>query len=191
MADKVTHEDMTKLIVEAATEVASTMLGLELEVGEVQLVQHEPAPKDGVVSLIGIAGGWIGTGTVSCNSQLACVLSSHLLMSEYSAVNEEVLDALAEITNMIIGNVKSRLEDRIGPLGLSIPTVVYGHNFTTRSVGKSEWTVVPFRYDGHTLEVQLCLAPNRDGSATTRPGIDGSPAALRHKTEAGSPAAHG
>ncbi len=179
MSEKVTHDDMAQLIIETATEVASTMLGLELEVGEPYLVQNEPAPMDGVVALIGLAGEWVGTGTVSCDSQFACLLSAHLLMSEYEAVNEEVLDALAEITNMIIGNVKSRLEDRVGRLGLSIPTVVYGRNFTTRSVGRNEWTVVPFRHDGHTMEVQLCLAPNRDGAASARIGIDGTSVASR------------
>ena len=33
-----------------------------------------------------------------------------MLMTESTAVNEEVLDAVAEMTNMIIGSVKTDLE---------------------------------------------------------------------------------
>jgi chemotaxis protein CheX len=71
---------------------------------------------------------------------------------------------------MILGNVKTSLEERIGPMGLSIPTVIYGRNFSSRTVGKQEWTVVPFDCYGERLEVQLCLAEQRD-SARTRVGV--------------------
>jgi hypothetical protein len=43
-------------------------------------------------------------------------------------------------------------------MGLSIPTVIYGRNFTTRSVGHNEWTVVPFELDGEVFEIQISLA---------------------------------
>jgi chemotaxis protein CheX len=65
---------------------------------------------------------------------------------------------------MIIGNVKTSIEERLGPMGLSIPTVIYGRNFSSRTVGKQNWTVVPFHLGEERLEIQLCLAPNRDGS---------------------------
>ena len=65
-------------------------------------------------------------------------------MTPYDAIDEDVLDAVAEVTNMIIGNVKTALENRLGAMGLSTPTVIYGRNFQTRSSGNQEWTVVPF-----------------------------------------------
>jgi len=80
-------------------------------------------------------------------------------MAEFPAVNEDVLDAVAELTNMIIGGVKNDLERQLGPLGLSIPTVVFGRNFRTRSAGTAEWTVVRFPWEGEWLTVKLFLAP--------------------------------
>jgi chemotaxis protein CheX len=62
---------------------------------------------------------------------------------------------------MILGNVKTGLEEELGPMGLSIPTVIYGRNFTTRSVGNSQWTVVPFECAGETVNVHVCLTPAR------------------------------
>ena len=84
------------------------------------------------------------------------------MMCEYTSVNEEVLDAVAEVTNMIMGNVKTSLEEDLGAMGLSIPTVVYGRNFSSRTVGKQEWSVVPFKVGTEDLEVQVCLAPGRE-----------------------------
>jgi chemotaxis protein CheX len=89
-----------------------------------------------------------------------------MLMMECPAVNEEVLDAVAELTNMIIGSVKTDLEQHLGPLGLSIPTVVFGRNFKTRSSGSAEWIVVRFHWEDECLLVKVCLArTERSGHA--------------------------
>jgi chemotaxis protein CheX len=143
----------------AAADVFSTMLGVELPPGEFFIEQGSPEVNDGVVALVGLAGAWAGTGCLSCSPAMACRICSLMLMSESSNVNEEVLDATAELTNMVIGSVKNDLEPRLGPLGLSIPTVVFGRNFTTRSTGSTEWTVVRFPWEGETLTVKLFLAP--------------------------------
>src|SRR5208337_4345250 len=96
------------------------------------------------MSLIGLAGSWVGSGSLACSSGFAAKIASALLMAPYEAIDEDVLDAVAEVTNMIIGNVKTALEDRLGAMGLSTPTIIYGTNFQTRSSGNQEWTVVPF-----------------------------------------------
>lgn len=176
MREGTSHEELADLITRAATDVFTTMLGMELVSGAHYTDHKDPEPQDGVVSLIGMAGEWVGMGSVACSAEFACRISSNFLMSECPAVNDEVLDAVAEITNMIIGNVKTGLEERLGPMGLSIPTVVYGKNFTTRSLGQNEWTVVPFDCGGETMEVQVCLARRGEGHLG-RGGFDTPPAA--------------
>jgi len=146
-------------VTQAATQVFSTMLGVEIRVGEVTTENGTPDANDGVVSFIGLAGAWAGTGSLSCSPTLACRICSSMLMTEASAVNEEVLDAVAELTNMIVGSVKTDLEQHLGPLGLSIPTVVFGRNFKTKSAGTTEWIVVRFHWDDELLLVKMCLAP--------------------------------
>lgn len=154
------HQIIVDSINQAAANVFATMLGGELGPGTDSVALGAPEPTDGVVSFIGIAGPWIGTGSLSCSSGMACAICSHLLMTETTSVNEEVLDAVAELTNMVIGGVKNDLELHVGSLGLSIPTVVFGRNFKTRSVGSTEWIVVRFPWNGEELEVKVSLAPN-------------------------------
>jgi chemotaxis protein CheX len=171
-ATTVTSADLSEAIKTATDEVFSTMLSLKLKPGEVYVEKEEKVPASGVVSLIGLAGPWVGTGSVSCTAQFACRIAGQMLMTEYPAICEDVLDAVAEITNMIIGNVKTTLENRLGGMGLSTPTVIYGRNFQTRSARNQEWTVVPFEWDGDQMCVQVCIAPNPDnGKKEGRPGF--------------------
>ena len=163
------QETVIKLVSAAAADVFSTMLGLSVVTGEPFTEQATPAEAERVVALIGMAGSWMGTGMLSCSAELACRLSSLMLMSEYDAVDGEVLDAMGEISNMIFGNVKTELEAILGPLGLSIPTVIFGRNFSTKSIGSQMWTVVPVIAEGRQMDVKICLTPSHD-SATQRPG---------------------
>jgi chemotaxis protein CheX len=153
------HQIIVNSINEAASNVFATMLGGDLGSGTDSIAAGPPESTDGVVSFIGIAGSWAGTGSLSCSANMACAICSQMLMTETTSVNEEVLDAVAELTNMIIGGVKTDLEQHLGPLGLSIPTVVFGRNFRTRSVGSTEWIVVEFPWNGEVLAVKFNLAP--------------------------------
>ncbi|MGH9628018.1 MAG: chemotaxis protein CheX [Bryobacteraceae bacterium] len=159
----ITNEDLFAMVCGATQEVFATMLNLELQVGNGYVDNAAAVSTNGIVSFVGLAGAWAGTGSISCSASFACKISSQLMMSEYTAVDDDVLDALAEVTNMIIGNVKTALEERVGPMGLSIPTVIYGRNFTSRTLGKQEWAIVPFRYGNEHMEIQVCLSPQKEG----------------------------
>jgi chemotaxis protein CheX len=143
----------------AAEEVFSTMLGAELRFMESYCDKGPSHPLDGVICLIGLAGECSGTGTTSCSAEFACRIASRMLMAEYAVVDADVLDAVAEIANMILGNVKTALEKSLGTMGMSIPTAIFGKNFLAKSFGDEAWTVVVFESDGQRLEVKLFLKP--------------------------------
>jgi chemotaxis protein CheX len=157
------HDSLVKMAREATHDVFSTMLGLELQDVDAYLDETAHSMIEGVVSLIGLAGPWAGTGSIYCSEAFARHISGQLLGMEFATIDQEVLDAIGEVTNMVIGSVKTRLEEDVGPLGLSIPTVIYGRNFAARTMGSSKWTVVPFLSGGERLEVQICLAEQKDG----------------------------
>lgn len=171
-AKTISHEEMVEAIRSATADVFTTMLSLSVTPGEVFVEKEEAVPSSGVVSLIGLAGSWVGSGSVACSAACATKIASALLMAPYTAIDEDVLDAVAEVTNMIIGNVKTALENRLGAMCLSTPTVIYGRNFQTRSSGAQEWTVVPFALADDQLFVQMCIAPNSDATKKlTRTGF--------------------
>ena len=153
----VTHSEIRNHIQTATEEVFSTMLGLEITPGEMTL--GHSSSHSGVTALLGLTGAWTGSGQISCEPALACRIASQFMMSEYSAVDDEVLDALAELANMIIGNVKNLLEDKLGPMGMSTPVIISGGEFETRILGCPAWIVMPFACADGTLVVQVVLSP--------------------------------
>lgn len=156
------EQTIAEYVRSAAADVFSTMLGLEIANEREYMDQAAPTVSDGVMAFVGIAGTWTGAGVISCSAAFACRICNQLLMSEAASVNEEVLDAVGEVANMIIGNFKTMIEERLGPLGLSIPTVIYGRNFTSRSLGTNSWIVLPFSSEGETFEIRCCLAAAKE-----------------------------
>jgi chemotaxis protein CheX len=154
------HEEIVKAVCESTSEVFTTMLGLDVNAGAPYQEGNQASPSEGVVALIGLAGNWVGSGALYCSAESACAMASAMMQQHYETINDEVLDTVAEVTNMVVGNVKTALEEVLGVLGLSVPTVIYGRNFMTRSAQKQEWTVVPFECAGHKFRVKMCLMPS-------------------------------
>jgi CheY-specific phosphatase CheX len=148
----------------AVEEVFGMMIGLPATAGAVYTEAAAPAEADGIITLIGLAGPWIGAGSIRCSATLACKLASSMLMEEFSAVNKDVLDAMGEITNMVFGNVKTVLEGHLGAMGLSIPTVVSGQNVSTNTPGEQVWNVIPYEVESEKMDVKICLSPNDEKS---------------------------
>jgi chemotaxis protein CheX len=153
------RKDIVGIIEEATASVFATMLNLPAEPRTARQESADAAPTDGMTAMVGIGGTWTGMGQIQCSAEFACRLAGAFLMIEYKSVDADVLDAIAELANMIIGNVKTNLEERLGPLGLGIPAVIYGRNYQARTGGAHDWTVVPFHSNGETMEIRFCLMP--------------------------------
>ena len=155
----INREFLIETVTRATTDVFDTMLNVPAKAENTYVANLPKSSFDGIITFIGMAGPWAGTGSFCCSVSLACKLAGSLLMSEFRNIDDEVLDAMAELTNMIMGNVKTELEEVLGPMGLSIPTVIYGRNFMSRAVGSQEWIVVSFDCEGERFDIQICLAP--------------------------------
>jgi len=167
-----TQEEMNALIVHgigmAVPNVCEIMLGVPAVVGEARQIGHPLQESDGVVALVGMAGAWIGTGALSCRPPVACKIAEAFLLTECPTVNDDVLDAVSELANIVIGNLKTVIEEQVGDMGLSTPTTIYGASFTTKIGGSSEWTLVPVEICGGEMLVHVCMLPNLDRSSHQR-----------------------
>jgi chemotaxis protein CheX len=154
----IAHETLVRGIEAAAVEVCSVMLGEDVRPGAARLESMESEQAEGLVALVGMTGPLVGTGSISCDAKLACRLAGAMWSDEFAAVDASVLDALGEIANMIIGNIKASIEEQAGPMWLSVPTVVYGRNFVTHGISKQPCTMVPFTCGNGELAVRVNLA---------------------------------
>lgn len=162
MPEQLDDATMAGALRAATEEVFSTMLGIELAAGEPYRRPSKPEPANGIAALIGLTGKWVGTGSISCSGDFARKISGQLLMSEFASIDQEVLDAIGEVANMIVGSFKNALEAEVGMLDMSIPVVVFGHNFTATSIHRADWIVVPFECSSESFMVKACLAPQTE-----------------------------
>lgn len=169
------HERLVEEIIQATQSVLSMMMDLDAKPGTPTLDSAGPGPIGGVLAMISLVGPWAGAGVVGCDEKMACRLAKSLLMCECPEVNDDVLDAMGEVANMVIGTVKNSLESTVGAMSLGIPTVTFGKEFSTRSTLKETWSLVPFQCDGRELFVQILLA---ESSRLPNSGRSGHPRVL-------------
>jgi chemotaxis protein CheX len=172
-------QELIEEAIRAATEeVFATMLGATINID----ASARNDPEGGLMALVGLTGNWSGAGTLCCSPTLGNRVAETMFMSEASAdssaINDEVLDAVAEVTNMVVGNIKNFLEPQLGPMAISIPSVIYGHNFHFKSLTGKVIASAAFRWDGEPLEVKVVLAPSSDHEGATR--LRGAVMALSH-----------
>lgn len=157
------REGLGLLVHQHTANVCQTMLGVDVAVAPG--ASPVSTRTDGVVvAFVGLTGAWNGTGSVSCSGELARRLSGRMLLTEFPVVDAEVLDAMGEIANMIIGNVKEDVARDLGALAISTPTVIHGESLQTRSVEGETDARVAFHCEGDLLEIRVSLVPARAGA---------------------------
>ena len=58
-------QDLIQAVHTSTAEVFSTMLGLEVEPAAVHMDHASPSIDDGIMSFVGLAGPWVGSGVIS------------------------------------------------------------------------------------------------------------------------------
>jgi chemotaxis protein CheX len=155
-------------ILAATEEVFGTMLGASIVLDD----SAKGDPESGLMAIVGLTGSWSGAGSLACSPLLGNRVASAMFLSEVgpdpNAINDEVLDSVAELTNMVVGNIKNTLEHHLGPMAISIPSVIYGRNFHFKSLTGGLAACAAFRWNSEPLEVKVVLAPNSDQENANR-----------------------
>lgn len=141
--------------VRAAVDVFATMLDCELTRGEISL-NSDFQPEHEISGIIGLSGRAVGTVVVSLSRGVALSATEALLGTRPQDVDAEVIDAVGELTNMIAGQAKSKLEPL--SLSLALPTVITGTQHTIKFGSAAKTICIPFSCDWGALSVEVGLA---------------------------------
>jgi chemotaxis protein CheX len=116
---------------------------------------EEAAPDAGdlTVGRVAVTGDWQGCVLLACPTQLARTAASAMFdLPAERLTDDEVADALGELTNMIGGNIKSLLP---GPSRLSMPAVTVGAADAVRVPSAVLVNTVSLACDGLPLTVSI------------------------------------
>jgi len=119
-------------LLEGAKEVFETMVFMNLE----ESSEFEPDEDGSALSgSIAFKGSMEGSLGICCSVSCAQAIAKNMLgIDATSKVNEEeACDAICEVANMVMGCFKSQVEDSVGNLKVSTPSIVRGRQFNNNS----------------------------------------------------------
>ena len=110
-------------------EVWSSMLGIEVE----PVDAPRPESDDAIAGSVGVTGATDALISMETSADGARRFASTMFgMSDEEASDDDIADAIGELTNMVGGNIKSLLPE---PSTLSLPVVARGKSPTMRVPG--------------------------------------------------------
>ncbi|MBU0769730.1 MAG: chemotaxis protein CheX [Proteobacteria bacterium] len=142
--------------INSTVNVLQTMAFVKCQAGKPYLKKDNVAQGD-VSGIIGFTGEQ--NGTVSVTFDELCILKvvSNMFGEEMKELNEDISDAVGEITNMISGQARQELE-KLGRLFHgAIPTVITCKNHKIESTAKGPKIAIPFTTDAGTFTIVVCL----------------------------------
>jgi chemotaxis protein CheX len=138
----------------ATIHVLSTMARIQPTPGKPFLKADRAALGD-VSAIIGITGVASGSMALTFTESAIRAIVNNLLGIQSAEVNEELWDAVGELTNMICGDARRRLSEEGISLQAGIPTIVSGKNHSIAHINNGPRLAIPFTtpHGGFTVEV--------------------------------------
>jgi len=144
--------------VTSITSVFDTMLGCSLTRGT-PFLKSSPAPGHEVSGIIGLSGKAKGTVVLGLAWETARNATAAFLQEPLSEIDDDLADAIGELTNMVAGGAKAQLEQLA--LSVSLPSVVTGKRHVVEFPGDATPICIPFdcKWGPVSLEVGLVEQP--------------------------------
>jgi chemotaxis protein CheX len=144
--------DYINPVVAGLEDAFTTMLNCPIERVGLGLMENNQALHP-VSGIIGISGKGVGTIVLSMSEAVAIKAANTMLMDELTEVNDDVMDAVGEITNMVCGGAKARLEKY--QLSMSLPNVLCGTNCRLHFPQNAHPISIPYKCAWGPLALQI------------------------------------
>lgn len=140
----------------ATTNVLETMAFTKSQAGKPYLKKDDAAHGD-VSGVIGFTGETNGTVSVTFDESCILKIVSNMFGEEMTEINNEITDAVGEITNMISGQARKELEEMGKLFHGAIPSVISGKNHKLETMTKGPRIAIPFKTDAGSFTIIVCL----------------------------------
>lgn len=155
--------DITLFVRGAVREIFSTMASIEVTCDEdFPEIANPPFSANGVVGSVSVTGKMNGVVYLVFSSSLIKTIANTILGEDSSRSNQEENDVMGEFTNMVTGNLKSKMADKGFSCKLSIPTVLRGDPISIDVAEGNLSLTSKFKVDGTTEEITTLVFAKLD-----------------------------
>jgi chemotaxis protein CheX len=142
--------------IHATVTVLETMASTKANPGKPFLKKDKIARGD-VTGIIGITGEATGTISVTFDQGSILGIVSKMFGEPLTEINAEIADAVGELTNMISGQARRKLEEIGRQYEAAIPSVVTGKDHEINHITSGPIVAVPFTTDGGKFTIEICI----------------------------------
>ena len=141
---------------EATITVLKTMAGVEPVPGK-PFIKKDTAATGDISGVVGMTGEVEGTVCITFSRECILPVISQMLKEEQKEINEDVKDAVGELTNMISGDSRRRLAETGHHFLGAIPSVISGQGHEVKHITNGPILVIPFTTTGGVFAVEVCF----------------------------------
>lgn len=166
---------LNEALIAGATEVFETMIFMDIRQSTQQDLAAREGSQDGTkphingdtfLGSITFTGEMEGCLGICCSTPCAKAIAQNMLgMTQTDELNEtDISDAIGEVANMVLGSFKSRVQNTVGNLNVSIPTVIKGRSLDARVGENTSRTVINVNIaDEYAAELSLLYRWEKKG----------------------------
>ena len=144
------------IFIESTYNVLETMASTKAQVGKPFLKPDQIARGD-VSGFIGLTGDQKGTVSVSFTEKCILGIVSNMFGEEKKELDAEIGDATGEISNMISGQARQKLEGLGKNIHAAIPTVIMGNDHKIIHITTHPIVAIPFTTDNGEFTIEVCF----------------------------------
>ena len=141
---------------EGTISVLTTMAFVEPMPGKPRLKAENRAMGD-ISGIIGLTGSARGSLAISFSEKCILKIVNNMLGENLTEINDDIRDAVGEITNMISGDARKRLEGDGFKIMAAIPRVICGKDHEVKHVLGKPSIIIPFEIKEGLFVVDVCL----------------------------------
>ncbi len=108
-----------------------------------------------ISGVISLSGEKKGVMVISFSANSVFKIVGSMFGEEYSEINDEIKDAVGELTNMIAGSTRKRMAEKGITLEAGIPSIIVGKGHEISSLSEGGCLSIPFRIDKFPFVVEV------------------------------------
>ncbi len=139
---------------DAVNGVLGMMASVQVTPGKPYINLKRSAVGD-VTGTIGFSGSADGVMSLTLEEPVILKIVNNMLAENYTTINDEIADAVGELTNMIAGQARQDLVTQGMTLKASTPSVITGKGHKISHITSSPILAIPFTTEEGSLVVEI------------------------------------
>jgi len=131
----------------AVINVLETMANVKVKPGKPYINKHRTAVGD-VTGILNISGHTNGVISLTLSKEAVLTIVNNMLFESFTEINDEIADAVGELTNMISGQARIKLSEQGKKFQAGTPKIIIGKGKELDHIPSAPILSIPFTIEG-------------------------------------------